>query len=715
MSNTFFEAVLIDYFTIKISIYSLNLDLNSIQFKLLVNGEYTCDLNIIKKTFFNGIYIFECKIPQLITLGNDYLIQCSNIGTTNLIVNNATTFKNFDKQYYYDGNDLGFTYCKESTLFKLWAPLSSCVFLKIKYKDSNTYNYFKMNRGYKGVYSLKLIGDFDGVLYKYVVTNSGVTFETTDPYAKASTANGSQSAVINFNKINIDLNNEKLSTYDDYADAIVYEISIRDFTIDKNTNIVNKGKFLGLTEENRTTNKGHKAGFDYLKELGVTHIQLMPIFDFKTVDELNPDEKYNWGYDPQQYFVPEGSYSLNPSDPYSRIIELKKLIAKFHENNIKVNMDVVFNHVYDYEFSAFEKVVPNYYFRKNSDGSLCNGSGCGNDLATERPMVRKLIIDCLKFWMNEYGIDGYRFDLMGLIDIDTIKEAILEIKKIKPNAMIYGEGWDMNTNLPHNKKASYLNAFQLKEVAFFNDDFRNIVRGNNDLCHPNGGYILGDISYRDGFKYAYMGSVVDYLYKPKFLDANQSINYVECHDNCTLFDKIVKEKNNLSNDIAMRIVNMANFCVLFSSGVSFIHSGQEIGISKKFHDNTYNEGDEYNKFKYELLDERFNSFLYMKSLIKLKKLQHKYGFIRINPTEIKSSKSFKDLENGGLLIKSVYTENNNNRNFIVAINPTGNPIHVYFDEYYQLVIGDGGYLQESNIFVQNGVISPYSINAFVKK
>lgn len=715
MIDTFFGAKLVDYNTIRIAIFSSISKSKNTPFQLICDGEYKEDLLISKQSFLNGLCLFECKPRYPIALGKNYLIQCRDFGVCALNVNDATFFEHFDDEYYYDGDDLGFTYTKERTTFKLWAPLASKVSLFIRKKHSEQFVTYKMERTDAGVYSITLEGDYDGYFYRYQVTNSGMSFITTDPYGKASSANGKDSAVIDFSKTKIDLFEDDLPFYKNYVDAIIYELHVRDFTIDKSTNINNKGKYLGLTEEGRFTEGGNPAGLDYIKNLGVTHVQLLPIYDYKTVDELNPDKSYNWGYDPQQYFVPEGSYSVDPDDPYSRVIETKKMVQAFHKNGIKVVMDVVFNHVYNYEFSVFEKIVPNYFFRKNKNGTLCNGSGCGNDLATERKMVRKLIIDSLIYWMKEYGIDGYRFDLMGLIDTDTMIKATNEIKKIKPDALVYGEGWDMMTNLPGDKKTSIYNSFKTKDIAFFNDSFRDIIRGNNDLNNSYAGYLLGDTSYREGFKFAYFGSSCDYLYPPRFLNANQSINYVECHDNCTLFDKIARTKKTDDVDTIMSIIRSIDATILFSSGIPFFHAGQEIGLTKKMKENTYNAGDEFNKFDYRVLDKRFDSYLYLKSLIELKKKHTLKGYTKFAPKDITEGKTFTNLENGGLIIKSSYVVDDIKEQFLLVINPTDEQVNLEFDDYYKLVIGDGGYLKGSDIYVRNCVILPHKVNAFIKK
>ena len=714
MINTFFGANLVDYHTIRIAIFSDVNKSTSSPFNLIIDGEKIIILEIAKQSFLNGLCLYECRSKNKIELGHEYVIQCRDFGFTSLNVNEATTFPSFDEDFYYDGDDLGATYKKDETTFKVWAPLASKVSLFIRKSPNDTFLTYKMKRGEKGVFSLTLNGDYNGYLYRYSVTNSGLNFITTDPYAKGSTANGRDSAVIDFSRVQVDLHEDKLPHHSRYSEAVIYEFHVRDMTIDDYTDIKHKGKYVGLTEEGRKTKGGNPAGLDYIKFLGVSHVQLLPIYDYKTVDELNPDLQYNWGYDPQQYFVPEGSYSLDPNDPYSRIVELKEMIAAFHKNGIKVNMDVVFNHVYASEFSTFEQIVPNYYFRKNRNGTLCNGSGCGNDLDTSRSMVRKLIIDALVFWMKEYGIDGYRFDLMGLIDIDTMNLAVKKLREIKPECMIYGEGWDMATNLPSDKKTSIFNAFKTPDIAFFNDTFRDIVRGNNDFKNNSyPGYILGNTSFLEGFKFVLLGSCVNYCYPPRFLSMEQSINYVECHDNGTVYDKITRTFPNKDDEFKLKILKMINATVLFSLGIPFYHAGQEIGLSKKMEDNTYNKGDEYNKFDYRILDERFEHSVFLSSLLHARK-GYDSAFDGFKTSEdIAKSNVFVNLESGALEFK-IFSKNAD-ETYSYIFNPTDHSINFTYDDYYRLIIGEGGYLRNSDIYIQNVIVAPHSVNVYVKK
>lgn len=558
------------------------------------------------------------------------------------------------------------------------------------------------------------LGNYDGAYYNYIVENSGVSKLTIDPYAKGSTANGTSSVVINFKKVKLDLEEDDLPVTKNYTDAVIYETHVRDFTIDDNTNIKNKGKFLGITEEKRTTNGGNPAGLDYLKYLGITHVQFLPLHDYKTVDELNPDLKYNWGYDPWQYFVPEGSFASELENPYSRIIDLKKMVKALHHNGIKVTADVVFNHVYNYQFHPFEDVVPNYYFRKNANGTASNGSFCGDDLASERKMVAKLIVDACIYWVKEFGIDGYRFDLMGIIDKHTMNRVYRECVAIKPDFMIYGEGWNMPTALDNSIKTTMDNALSLPKMSFFNDAFRDITKGaTSESEFYKRGYLTGDLSFAEGFKFAFMGSCINYIFPKKFINANQSINYVECHDNGTLYDKIVACGYEEEKDI-LRILKLINAVILFSFGVPFFHMGQEIGLSKNMHQNTYNKGDKYNKMRWNIVDERFEYVTFLSSLIKYRKT---HEFLReFDTTIIDKSIDIVNLKNN--VLKITYLNgmvNGVNKKIVLIINPTNEVFYYSNNNIINFIAGDGGYLENSTYKMKTLMVTPNSFDLFYEE
>jgi pullulanase len=683
------------------------------EFVLLTDNHFTETLKIDKTSFHLGSYVYDLKLRDPLVLGHQYDVVIEHFGTTPLDVTSATEFPTFDQEFFYDGNDLGCTYTPKATTFVMWAPLAGKVTLRVV--QNNTLAFFPMERKEKGIYRVTINGDYELAKYRYLVQNCGIEREATDLYAKGSTQNGEDSVVIDFGKLLVDFHHDQLPPFKRYTDAIIYETSVRDITSDLSTTIVNKGRFLGMTEKGATTQKGYPAGFDYLVKLGMTHLQLMPIYDFKTGDEKDPLRTYNWGYDPAQYFVPEGSYASILEDSYSRIRDLKTLVSQYHAAGIRINMDVVYNHVFLYQFSVFEKVVPNFFFRRKKNGKMSDGSFCGNDVASERPMVRKMIVDACAFWAQEYGIDGYRFDLMGIIDIDTMRAVIKACRAIKPDFMLYGEGWDMPTELPGDLKSSMNNADRLPDLAFFNDAFRDIAKGGtlgDKIAEP--GYLLGASNYRLGFKFAYVGSCLDLIFPAKFKNANQTINYVECHDNETFFDKLEKCHEVDDMDVKLRRVKLANAAVMFAFGVPFFHMGQEIGLSKGGDTNSYRSGDKVNKFDYRVLDERPGMALYFADLVKFRK---KYPFLCLDKSaDIENMVRFTDLEDGGLIIDYVdkkaiapWTA------FKVIINPAKETSYHELEDYYQIIFAASGLTESKEIYAKNVMVNGISFMVLARQ
>lgn len=545
-------------------------------------------------------------------LGHELIIKTHEYGLFHIDVNEAVDFFDFDSRYTYNKNDLGSIYFNDHTNFKLWAPLAYRVDLIL---NGNVY---KMDRIENGVFYASIDGDFDGANYIYEISMNGKTIRVIDPYGKSSTINGTLSYVINPSKVAMEMYDEYLPKMESRLEAIIYEANVRDMTIDEHTNIVNKGKFLGLCEKGRLTDGGHKAGFDHIASLGITHLQLMPVLDFVTVDEANPDKTYNWGYDPQQYFTLEGSYASDPNDPYCRIREFKKLVRDYHRSGIRITLDVVYNHVYEAKTSIFNRIVPNYYFRRDEDNDFLDHSFCGNELASERPMVRKLILDSITYLLEEFKVDGFRFDLMGLIDINTMHQIVDIANKQDKFIMLYGEGWNMFSKTSDDSEfANMDNASKLKDVAFFNDRYRNIVRGIGSTASLEQlGYLLGNDDFKFGFEFVYLGSSFNITYPALFANIDQSLNYVECHDNATLYDVIKKSTN--VHDIP-RLIRKINKTILLSFGIPFIHAGQEIGLTKFNNHNSYNKGDKFNKFDYSVLDERYDLVSSLISFIKVRK------------------------------------------------------------------------------------------------
>lgn len=713
MMKRLVKALLITPTLIKVDVFPLS-NLEHISFNLLINQK-AADTIIHKETIKNNHeHYFLLHLSQAIVLGYDYRLVSEELGVLDLDVSFAAQFDDFDDNYAYYGDDLGSTYSSTGTAFAVWAPLASRVNLKYFYKKK--WCIVDMERTDKGVYRAFVKGNLDGVAYLYEVSNCGETIEVSDPYARLSLQNNKASVVANPKHYLMNMYNDRLPKFEKYTDAIIYEAHVRDMTIDENSDIELKGTFLGLIEKGRKTKGGNPAGFDYIKALGITHLQLLPIFDYATVDEENVKASYNWGYDPAQYFVPEGSYASVLDDPYSRIVDLKKMVAAFHKEGIRIVMDTVFNHVYEHQTSVFERLVPNYFFRYENNGALANRSFCGNDVASERPMARKLIVDACLYYVKEFGIDGFRFDIMGLIDLQTMKEVQEKVLAIKPDFMIYGEGWQMGDEGTRDfKMASFTNSFEMPGLGFFNDWFRDIMRGKtSDHDQTPRGYLLNSDGHREGFKYAFKGSSFEQYITRRFLDPTQSINYVECHDNGTLYDKLEIAIPEEGHDARLERIKMINGVVMASFGVPFLHMGQEIGLSKKNHQNTYKAGDALNMMNYKVFDERFDLFRYTADLIKLRK---ELSFLHeIDLDKIEQCVTFEDLENNAVKVsydlKAYHSEF---KDFLLFINPSSETIYYDLDEYYQIMFASGGNVSTSPTFVKHVMIKGRSFLILILK
>lgn len=609
MKDTYINAKLIEKDLIRLVVFS-TLPLEKLEPALQVDGVLKQKLVATRINSFTSMTVADFRLNHRIELGHSYFLLFPQYGIVPIDVSEATTFPGFDEEFAYDGF-LGNQYRPKATEFSLWAPLASSVVLKYKVEGEKEFQYLKMVRGDRGVFHALLKGNHEGTIYRYLIRNSEIITETTDPYAKASTLNGEYTVVCDFSKLETDFRRECLPVLNSPTDAIIYEAHVRDMTISSYTDIKNKGRFLGMIEKGRKTRNGKPAGFDYLTSLGFTHLQLLPVYDYKTVDESDPSSGYNWGYDPAQYFVPEGSYASNLKDPLSRIKDFKQLVKTFHEAGIRIVMDVVFNHVFEYQSSVFEKVVPNYYFRRRHNGQMANTSGCGNDLASERAMVRRLIVDASMWWIDTYGIDGFRFDLMGIIDVDTLQEIATKARLKDPHFLLYGEGWNMGgeVDVPLGHMGNYKD---IPQYGFFNDVFRENTKH----------YMVEDFDSMNGFKYVFASSCLNFLGNPKFLNASQTINYVECHDNATFYDFVSFRRKDLSEEDKLKLCKLAISTCLFSFGIPFIHMGQEIAQSKWGEDNTYNKGDDYNKFSYKLLEERESMVEYVRSIIHLRRVMN---------------------------------------------------------------------------------------------
>lgn len=539
----------------------------------------------------------------------------------------------FDYEVY-TGNDLGAVYSPKMTRFKVWAPEAESVKLNL-YKQGEGDNLIEqhiMKKSANGTYVFEKQGDCNGIYYTYTVVNHREEQEAVDPYTKAAGVNGQRGMVINLAKTNpqgFELDGYRNPEH--ITDAIVYEGSVRDFTMDESSGVFHNGKFLGLTEANTTNHFGEATALDYISGLGVTHVQILPAFDFETVDEKNQKAQYNWGYDPDNYNVPEGSYAVSPYDGTVRIQEMKQMVLALHSRGIGVIMDVVFNHTYRRDDSNLQKIVPGYYYRSDETG-YTDGSGCGNEVASDRPMVQKLIVDSLIYWAKEYHIDGFRFDLMGVLDIDTMNVIAERLKEIRPDIYLYGEGWNGGpSSLAEEKRAFKASAKKMPGIGMFNDDIRDTIKGSV-LYDDHLGFVNGGTHLENALRYGITGAVahpqVDYdAYgsKPWAKEPGQSINYVSCHDNYTLWDKLSVSCPEASEEKKKAMNRLCAAIVFTSQGVPFIQAGEEFLRSKPlpekkgFAENSYNMPDAVNSIKWDNIHEYPDMIAYYKGLMALRK------------------------------------------------------------------------------------------------
>jgi len=531
----------------------------------------------------------------------------------------------FEEEYTYLQNDLGASYTKDSTTFKVWAPTADwvklCLYDSGDISDSFVKDELDLDKGEKGVWSLKVDGDLEGTYYTYKVKVEDKEYEACDPYAKAVGINGDRAMVIDLDSTDplgweSDRNNNGVG---DLSSSIIYEISVRDFSSDSSSGVseANQGKYLAFTEKNTTNDYGDITGIDYIKNLGVNYIQLMPIQDYSYLDEKTISE-YNWGYGTKNFFSPEGSYSTDPYDGHVRVKETKEMIKAIHEEDMGVVLDVVYNHVFSANDFCFNNIVPQYFTRVDEDGMYSNGSYCGNDTATERAMVKKYIIDSVLYWVNEYHVDGFRFDLAGLIDVDTMNEIVEEVHAINPSILIYGEGWTMPTvsTKENTLFATQKNSEKTPQVGYFDDSIRNRVKGDSNDASL--GYITGKGNVEE-IKESLVGDA-GWTTNP-----NQIINYVSCHDDATLWDKL-GFVNDGDEDVRISENNLAAAIIYSAPGAVFMQAGEEMLRTKvdengKIITNSYNESDYVNSIKWNSLhdDKIKKNVEYYKQLTQFRK------------------------------------------------------------------------------------------------
>jgi len=675
-------------------------------FRFFEDGVYRFSLTPSGRSESTSSYILSFQTPHFDYVpGNRYELLTDDNYRIPVDIRFLGDTPEFEAKYRYDG-PLGAFYQKKATSFYLFAPFADRVLLVLTPRGKSERTFEMTHDRETGVFSLTVEGNLDEAKYQFLVSLFGEVRLLNDPYALSLGANADGSYVIDPERVRrIPLHEESLPPFKDPEDAVIYETNVRDLT--SRTGIPESGTYALAGTRGLVDGKEKPVGLDYLLSLGVTHVQFQPLQDFQTVDEENPKSSYNWGYDPMYWFAPEGSYARKPRDPYSRVLELRQMVSQYHQAGLRVVLDVVYNHLFSVDYSPLSWLVPNYYFRENGDHSLSNGSGCGNDFESRRYMARRLILDSLENAVTLYGFDGFRFDLMGILDVETLALAEKRLKARKPSLLLYGEGWDLYTALPGEEKGSLNNAAKLPGFGFFNDRFRDVVKGKtNDGELRVRGYVLGDTNYRDGFKHVLAGSARAYAFPPLFATPRQSINYVECHDNHTFYDQArIACPEDSERETRFRI-RMAIVAILFSAGIPFFHAGQEFGQSKHGKGNTYDSGDLDNGIDYERRDRFENDVTFFRDAIRLrKKIRSLAGK---EQDEAWKNMTFEDLPYGALRQNLAFSD------FSVAIlyNPTKQNFLYTFPDYATLLLNDSGDVSESDIYQQMVIVNALSVNVF---
>ena len=534
----------------------------------------------------------------------------------------------------YDGDDLELVVDNNGTHFKLWSPEASAA--RVNIYDSGRFGSPTQSLDMtfnpdNGTWSAALPQKLYGKFYTFQILWDGKWLqETPGVWAKAVGVNGERAAIIDLNTTDPEgWNDDKGPAVKNFTDVIIYEMHHRDLSEHPSSGIANKGKFLALTEHGTTSPEGLATGIDHLKELGITHVHILPSYDFNSVDETNLQlNTYNWGYDPLNYNAPEGSYSTNPSDPAARIREMKQMVKALHDAGIGVIMDVVYNHTATNDDSNFELTAPGYYHRHRNDGSYSDASGCGNETASDRKQMGDYIVNSVKYWAEEFHIDGFRFDLMAIHDTETMNRVATELKKINPDIFVYGEGWTAGDSpLAIERRALKENVSAMKDIAVFSDDLRDAVKGHYTDASDRG-FATGKPGLEETVKIGIVAATphpqVDFSKgnNSKFPYASSPemiVNYVSCHDDLTLTDKLNKSMEGLPEADRLAAAKLAQTIVFTSQGTPFMFAGEEIWRDKKGVHNSYKSPDSINAIDWSNKARYADQFEYYKGLTALRK------------------------------------------------------------------------------------------------
>lgn len=641
----------------------------------------------------------------------------------------------------YDGIDLGLVYSPASSTFKIWSPIAEKVQI-VFYKNSretHSLDSYEMERSSSGTWVKNILQNLKGVYYVFRIFSHGQwSDEVPDPYAKAVGTNGKRAMVIDLKDTNPkDWGSDISPVFSSRAglkknigglptDAIIYELHVRDLSINIGSGIKNKGKFLGLSEQNTKSKEGKSTGLDHIKELGITHIHLLPSFDFYSVDENRPDSiQYNWGYDPLNYNVPEGSYSTDPENGITRIFEFKTMVAAIHKQGLRVVMDVVYNHTLLNEKSNFNQLVAGYYYRQNTEGAFSNASACGNETASERPMMRKFMIESLKYWVSEFHVDGFRFDLMGIHDIETMNLISEELHSIKPDIILYGEGWTAGSSpLPDSLRALKGNTYLLKNIAVFSDDLRDGIKGSV-FDQNDKGFASGKLQMEESIKFGIAAAClhpqieyqkVNYSKAPYASSPSQVISYCECHDNNVLWDKLAVSNKTDGLELRKEMHKLSLSIVLTSQGISFLHAGSEFLRTKKGVENSFKSPDSINAIDWSLKTKNEDVYVYVKGLIAMRK---KHPAFRLTTQhEIATLIDFGEEKVDGLVTFQINGEKVGDswKNIFVAFNGSATQKEIILPRESWYVFSMDNKLQPTNPPANKSLlIQPYSASILFKK
>lgn len=633
-----------------------------------------------------------------------HVIWASIMSTTISCQSVKKEYTSFEEYPIPEGKLVEMEYSPIETKFTLWAPTTEevRVLLYDSGNEGSAYQTLSLEMGEDGIWNTSIKEDLKGKFYTFNVKVNGKWLgDTPGIMAKAVGVNGKRAAVIDLRSTDPEgWANDVRPLLKDYADIIVYEMHHRDFSLDSVSGIRNKGKFLALTELGTTTSQGEKTGIDHLKELGVTHVHILPSYDYASVDESKPDKaQYNWGYDPQNYNVPDGSYSTDPYKPDVRIKEFKQMVQALHKAGIRVVLDVVYNHTFNTEESNFERTVPGYFYRQTKDGKPANGSGCGNETASDRAMMRKYMVESVLYWINEYHIDGFRFDLMGIHDIETMNEIRAAVDKIDPSIFIYGEGWAASApQLDQEELAMKANIYKMPRIAAFSDEMRDGLRGGWD-DDRKGAFLIGQPGHEMSIKFGLVGAVkhpqvindsVNYSKEPWALQPTQMISYVSCHDDMCLADRLKATMPDATDEERASLHKLAETFVFTSQGVPFIFAGDEMMRDKKGIHNSYNSPDSINTIDWRNKTIHHDVFDYVRELITLRK--NHPAFRMGDADKVRQYMEFLPVE-GSNLVAFILKDNANGdswKNIIVAFNSRKEPAKLSIPAgRYTIVCKDG--------------------------